>query len=41
MQRRQVRPEVLLGEMHMAGGMFIHQLSVLVVILNGMRLLRA
>jgi Cd2+/Zn2+-exporting ATPase len=32
---------VLLGEVHMAGGMLIHQLSVLVVILNGMRLLRA
>jgi Zn2+/Cd2+-exporting ATPase len=32
---------VLLGEVHMAGGMFIHELSVLVVIGNGMRLLRA
>ncbi|MCL4296710.1 MAG: cation-translocating P-type ATPase [Anaerolineae bacterium] len=32
---------VLLGEIHMAEGMFIHELSVLVVILNGMRLLRA
>lgn len=32
---------VLLGQVHMAGGMFIHELSVLVVILNGMRLLRA
>jgi Cd2+/Zn2+-exporting ATPase len=32
---------VLLGEVHMAEGMFIHELSVLVVILNGMRLLRA
>ncbi|MCC6454270.1 MAG: cation-translocating P-type ATPase [Caldilineaceae bacterium] len=31
---------VLLGQVHMAGGMFIHELSVLVVILNGMRLLR-
>jgi Cd2+/Zn2+-exporting ATPase len=31
---------VLLGEIHMAGGMFIHELSVLIVILNGMRLLR-
>jgi Cd2+/Zn2+-exporting ATPase len=31
---------VLLGEVHMAGGMFIHELSVMVVILNGMRLLR-
>lgn len=31
---------VLLGKVHMAGGMFIHELSVLVVILNGMRLLR-
>lgn len=32
---------VLFGQIHMAGGMFIHELSVLVVILNGMRLLRA
>jgi Zn2+/Cd2+-exporting ATPase len=32
---------VLLGEVHMAGGMFIHELSVLIVIGNGMRLLRA
>ena len=32
---------VLLGEVHMAGGMFVHELSVLLVILNGMRLLRA
>ncbi len=32
---------VLLGQVHMAGGMFIHELSVLVVIVNGMRLLRA
>ncbi|MBE7556023.1 MAG: cation-translocating P-type ATPase [Anaerolineales bacterium] len=32
---------VLLGEVHMTEGMFIHELSVLVVILNGMRLLRA
>ncbi len=31
---------VLAGQVHMAGGMFIHELSVLVVILNGMRLLR-
>lgn len=31
---------VLLGQVHMAGGMFIHELSVLIVILNGMRLLR-
>jgi Cd2+/Zn2+-exporting ATPase len=31
---------VLLGSVHMAGGMLIHQLSVLVVIGNGMRLLR-
>jgi Cd2+/Zn2+-exporting ATPase len=31
---------VLLGEVHMAGGMLIHEASVLVVILNGMRLLR-
>ncbi len=32
---------VLLGEVHMAGGMLIHQASVLLVIVNGMRLLRA
>ncbi len=32
---------VLLGKVHMAGGMFVHELSVLVVIVNGMRLLRA
>jgi Cd2+/Zn2+-exporting ATPase len=32
---------VLLGEVHMAGGMLIHQASVLLVIINGMRLLRA
>ncbi len=32
---------VLLREVYMAGGMFVHELSVLVVILNGMRLLRA
>ena len=32
---------VLFGEIHMAGGMFIHQVSVLVVIANGMRLLRS
>jgi Zn2+/Cd2+-exporting ATPase len=31
---------VLLGKVHMAGGMLVHQVSVLVVILNGMRLLR-
>ncbi|MCC6896876.1 MAG: cation-translocating P-type ATPase [Anaerolineae bacterium] len=31
---------VLLREVHMAGGMLIHEVSVLVVILNGMRLLR-
>ena len=31
---------VILGEVHMAGGMLIHEASVLVVILNGMRLLR-
>jgi Cd2+/Zn2+-exporting ATPase len=29
---------VLLGQVHMAGGMLIHELSVLVVIANGMRL---
>ena len=32
---------VLVGDVHMAGGMLIHQLSVLAVILNAMRLLRA
>jgi Cd2+/Zn2+-exporting ATPase len=32
---------VLFGQVHMAEGMLIHELSVLVVILNGMRLLRA
>ncbi len=32
---------VLLGRVHMAGGMLVHEVSVLVVILNGMRLLRA
>ncbi len=31
---------VVLGKVHMAGGMLIHELSVLIVILNGMRLLR-
>ncbi|HMM42252.1 MAG TPA: cation-translocating P-type ATPase [Thermomicrobiales bacterium] len=31
---------VLFGEVQMAGGMFVHQVSVLVVIANGMRLLR-
>ena len=31
---------VFAGEVHMAGGMFIHQASVLLVILNGMRLMR-
>ena len=31
---------VLLGKVHMSGGMLIHEASVLVVILNGMRLLR-
>jgi Zn2+/Cd2+-exporting ATPase len=31
---------VLLGRVHMAGGMFVHQISVLIVIANGMRLLR-
>lgn len=31
---------VLSGRVHMAGGMLVHQVSVLVVILNGMRLLR-
>jgi Zn2+/Cd2+-exporting ATPase len=32
---------VLLGEVNMAGGMLVHEISILVVILNGMRLLRA
>lgn len=32
---------VLTGNVNMAGGMLVHELSVLVVILNGMRLLRA
>lgn len=32
---------VLVGEIHMAGGMLIHQASVLIVILNGLRLMRA
>ena len=32
---------VLFGRVHMAGGMLIHEASVLIVILNGMRLLRA
>lgn len=31
---------VFANEVHMAGGMFIHQVSVLVVVVNGMRLLR-
>ena len=31
---------VLLGQVHMAGGMLIHEASVMLVILNGMRLLR-
>jgi Cd2+/Zn2+-exporting ATPase len=31
---------VLLGQVHMAGGMLIHEASVLIVIINGMRLLR-
>jgi len=32
---------VFAGEVHMAGGMFIHQISVLMVVINGMRLLRS
>jgi Cd2+/Zn2+-exporting ATPase len=32
---------VLMGRVNMAGGMLIHEASVLIVILNGMRLLRA
>jgi Cd2+/Zn2+-exporting ATPase len=32
---------VFANEVHMAGGMFVHQVSVLVVVLNGMRLMRA
>lgn len=31
---------VLTGRVHMAGGMLVHQLSVLVVVANGMRLMR-
>lgn len=31
---------VFSGHVHMAGGMLVHQLSVLIVIANGMRLLR-
>lgn len=31
---------VLSGHLHMAGGMLVHQLSVLAVVANGMRLLR-
>jgi Cd2+/Zn2+-exporting ATPase len=31
---------VLSGHIHMAGGMLVHQLSVLAVVANGMRLLR-
>jgi Cd2+/Zn2+-exporting ATPase len=30
----------LIGEIHMAGGMLVHEASVLIVILNGMRLMR-
>jgi Cd2+/Zn2+-exporting ATPase len=32
---------VLSGNVHMAGGMLIHEISVMLVILNGMRLLRS
>jgi Zn2+/Cd2+-exporting ATPase len=32
---------VLTGNVNMAGGMLVHELSVLIVILNGMRLMRA
>jgi Cd2+/Zn2+-exporting ATPase len=32
-------PGVLLGKVHMAGGMLVHEISVMIVILNGMRLL--
>ena len=31
---------VMMDSVHMAGGMFVHQVSVLVVVVNGMRLLR-
>ena len=31
---------VIFGKVHMAGGMLIHEISVLVVVVNGMRLLR-
>jgi Cd2+/Zn2+-exporting ATPase len=32
---------VLIGQVNMAGGMLVHEISVLVVIFNGMRLMRA
>ena len=32
---------VLAGRIHMAGGMLVHEASVLVVILNGIRLLKS
>jgi Zn2+/Cd2+-exporting ATPase len=31
---------VLMGSVHLASGMFIHEASVLIVILNAMRLIR-
>ena len=31
---------VLFGRVHMSGGMLIHEASVLIVIMNGMRLMR-
>ena len=31
---------VLVGSIHLASGMFVHEASILVVILNGMRLIR-
>jgi Cd2+/Zn2+-exporting ATPase len=31
---------VFADSVHMAGGMFIHQVSVLVVVVNGMRLMK-
>ena len=32
---------VLMGEVNMAGGMLVHEASVMIVILNAMRLMRA
>lgn len=35
-----IQYRMTLGKVHMAGGMLIHEASVLIVILNGLRLLR-